>query len=75
MQGCETLLIKYNQTQNLRSDVLRQPFPDKDDDKDGPEESDALLLHEDTLSPMQRIEQLNSRKQVWKDHVRRINQE
>ncbi len=39
-----------------RTDVLWEPFPNKDPDKDNPEKSDALLLKEQLLPSVERIE-------------------
>ena len=34
-----------------------------------------MSLKEDPLSTMQGVEKLDGRKQVWEDHIRRINEE
>lgn len=41
---------------NVRGKVLGEPFPDKDEDEDNPEEFDAFLLGENTLTTVESIE-------------------
>ena len=49
---------------NIRCNVLWNPLPCKDTDKDEPEEPQTLLLHNLLFASVQRIEQLNSRNDV-----------
>ena len=44
----------------VRSNVFREPLPDKDGDKDDPEKFDTFLLEEDALAAMHRIIELDA---------------
>jgi len=60
---------------DIRCNVLWNPLPCKDTNKDEPEEPQTLLLHNLLLSSMQRIEQLNSRYDVGVHSPSGINEE
>lgn len=67
--------IIFRETNDLRGNELREPFPHKDGDEDKPEKLDALLLEEDLLSAVKCIEQLDGGEQIREHDVRGVHQE
>ncbi len=59
----------------LRGNILREPFPHKDANERSPEKLDALFLHENLLSSVQRIEELHRRKEVGENDIGGVDKE
>lgn len=67
--------IPRSKDHSLRSDIFREPFPNEYANEYAPEELDALLLHEDLLASVQRIEELHRRKKIWKYYIGGVDEE
>ena len=69
---CGTVFLETN---DLRGNELREPFPHEDGNEYKPEKLDALLLKEDLLAAVKGVEQLNGGEQIREHDVRGVHQE
>lgn len=62
-------------TGQSRGDEFREPLPDEDANEDDPEEAKSLLLRENGLVSVERVEEIDGGNKRGEDDVGRVNAE
>lgn len=79
-EAAENSRISFGETEDgntgeRRSNEFGEPFPDEDGDEDDPEETQSLLLREDGLVAVERVEKIDGRDEGGEDDVGREDTE